>query len=139
MQLLTGAATPPGVHRDGFGSASCDPATRWRPDRHDVRCRRQSVRRIRRHDQTNPTRMKTRFLNGLLTVLFVGSEVQNRLLSENTAPLRRARPASRMRILRDFAESLRIRCVAAAAAPQAKTEIKTAKALSVGSSVVQCI
>jgi hypothetical protein len=83
--------------------------------------------------------MKTRFLNGLLTVLFVGSEVQNRLLSENTAPLRRARPASRMRILRDFAESLRIRCVAAAAAPQAKTEIKTAKALSVGSSVVQCI
>ena len=24
-------------------------------------------RRIRRHDQTNPTRLKTQFLNGLLT------------------------------------------------------------------------
>lgn len=57
----------PGVHRDGFGSASCDLATLWRPDRHDVRCRRQSVRRIRRHDQTNPTRLNTQFLNGLIS------------------------------------------------------------------------
>jgi hypothetical protein len=34
-------------------------ATRRHPDRHDVRCCRQSVRCIRRHDQTKPTRLNT--------------------------------------------------------------------------------
>jgi hypothetical protein len=38
--------------------------------RDDIRRRRQSVRRIRRHDQTNPTRLNTHSLNGLLRVLF---------------------------------------------------------------------
>ena len=54
MRLLTGAGTPRGVHREGLSSASCGLATRWRPDRHDIRRRRQSVRRIRRHDQRIP-------------------------------------------------------------------------------------
>ena len=66
MRLLTGAGTPREFIAMALSSASCDLATRWRPDRHDIRRRRQSVRRIRRHDQTNPTRLNTHFLNGLL-------------------------------------------------------------------------
>ena len=38
--------------------------------RDDIRRRQQSVRRVRRDDQTNPTRLNTHFLNGLLRVLF---------------------------------------------------------------------
>jgi hypothetical protein len=60
MRLLTGAGTS--LHCDGLSSDPCALATGWRPHRRDIRCRRQSVHRIRRHDQTNPTRVNTRFL-----------------------------------------------------------------------------
>ena len=65
MRLLTGAGTP----REFIAMASgqlLDLATRCRPHRHDIRCSRQSARRIRRHDQTDPTRLNTQCLNGLL-------------------------------------------------------------------------
>jgi hypothetical protein len=51
----------PGVHRNGLSSASFDLATRWPTHRHDIPRRRQSARRIRRHDQTNLTRLNTQF------------------------------------------------------------------------------
>ena len=57
----------PGVHRNGLSSASCDHATRWQSHCHDIPRCRQSARRMRPHDQTNPTRLNTQFLNGLLT------------------------------------------------------------------------
>ena len=53
MRLLTGAGTPRefiALVSLGF-LRSCN---RWRAHRHDIRCYRRSIRRMRRHDQTDP-------------------------------------------------------------------------------------
>jgi hypothetical protein len=66
MRFADRGGDAPGVHRDGFRPDSYGIATRWQPHRHDIARRRQSARRIRRHDQTDPTRLITQFLNGLI-------------------------------------------------------------------------
>ena len=52
MRLLTGAGTPRELHAQAMHLDFHVPCSRWHADHHDIRCHRQSVRRVRRHVQT---------------------------------------------------------------------------------------